>query len=204
VWPTAAQINDKKLWVVWVGSNYDNYDIYYKTSSEIIYHDVAVIDISPSSAEIYHGEKISINVTVENQGDYTENMTVNCYVNSTLIGSQEITLPSANSSTIVFWWNTSDFALGKYVLNATVNVVPGETTINTYDNILVNGVVKVKIHGDINGDGSVDSLDLIRFSEAYGSTSESLNWDKEADINRDEVVTIVDLILLSENYGKTT
>lgn len=202
MWPSAAQISDKRLWVFWVGDQYDNYDIYYKISSEILYHDVAITNVSASSIEVYQDENVSINIVVENEGDYAENVTVNCYVNSTLIGTQTATLNSTNSTTMVFSWDTSDFAFGVYTLKATVNVVSGESIINTDDNTFIGDPVKVKTPGDVNGDGAVDNLDLSRLDKAYGSKPEDSNWDSEADINRDGVVDILDLSVLGKNYGK--
>ncbi len=55
--------------------------------------------------------------------------------------------------------------------------------------------------GDINGDGTVDVIDLVLLREAYGSTPDSLGWNPETNINRDAVVNISDLFLLGKKFG---
>lgn len=101
-------------------------------SPDIGFHDIAITSITPSEAAADQGSILSINVTVANQGTYTENVSLTVYANTTSIGSQTITLSSGSSAIIVFNWNTSSFALGNYTINAYVTPVLGET--NTADN----------------------------------------------------------------------
>nr|NIQ10016.1 hypothetical protein [Gammaproteobacteria bacterium]NIR93928.1 hypothetical protein [Gammaproteobacteria bacterium]NIV93427.1 hypothetical protein [candidate division KSB1 bacterium] len=103
--PSAAQINNKTIWLMWESNKDDNFDIYYSISDEIILHDVAITDVTPSSTMAFQGGTISINVTAENQGDENETFTVDCYANTTMIGSEAVTLSSENSTVIVFSWN---------------------------------------------------------------------------------------------------
>lgn len=58
--------------------------------------------------------------------------------------------------------------------------------------------------GDINGDGSVNTLDLTILGGAYGATPTNLNWDLESDLNSDNIIDVHDLYLLGKNYSKTT
>lgn len=142
-WPSAAQISDKKLWVVYVSSRNDNYDLYY-TKTEITVHDVAVTNVEPSKTEANRGETVLISVTAENQGDYNETFTVNCYADSTLIGSQTIYLTLSNATTVlIFPWDTLSFTPGDYVLKANATTVLGENPINTDDNSLTDGTVNI-------------------------------------------------------------
>ena len=53
--PSAAQISDKKIWIMWKSNKYGNFDIYCKTSSEIILHDVAITNVTPFSTSVYQG-----------------------------------------------------------------------------------------------------------------------------------------------------
>lgn len=66
--------------------------------------------------------------------------------------------------------------------------------------------------GDVNGDGKVDSLDLLSWSNAYGSHGPnynypgepaSPNWNSNCDFNKDNKVDASDLFYLSKNYGRT-
>ncbi len=71
-----------------------------------------------------------------------------------------------------------------------------ETTSN-----LVDGNVKVKIPGDVNGDWIVDASDLFDLSNAYGSGPGDPNWNPDCDINKDNMVDASDLSDLCESYG---
>ncbi len=71
-------------------------------------HDVAVIDLTASPTKPSPGQLVSINVTVENQGDYTETFDVSVYYTlmfDPLIGTQTVTdlLPGENR-TLTFEW----------------------------------------------------------------------------------------------------
>jgi uncharacterized repeat protein (TIGR02543 family) len=62
---------------------------------------------------------------------------------------------------------------------------------------------KLPIPGDVNGDGQVDSSDLLIMTKAYGSTPGASNWNLNCDINRDNIVDAADLFILSQNYQET-
>jgi len=146
MWPSIAQISDKKLWVAFTSNRLDNYDIYYKTSDEIIIHDVAITSVTPASNVVDKGSTLPIYVGVENQGDASETFSVSCYAQSLLIGSQIITLNSASSTTLTFSWDTTTYNPGSYTIKATASVVAGENPVNTDDNTLIDGSVLVAIH----------------------------------------------------------
>ena len=55
--------------------------------------------------------------------------------------------------------------------------------------------------GDINGDGSVDYIDLAILASSYGKSSEEPGFNPLCDLNGDGVVNYVDLAILASNYG---
>ena len=57
--------------------------------------------------------------------------------------------------------------------------------------------------GDINGDGIVDTFDVVTVAIAFGSSPEDPNWNQAADLNNDDTVDIFDVVLLAQNFGKT-
>jgi hypothetical protein len=59
----------------------------------------------------------------------------------------------------------------------------------------------VTFQGDINGDGSVDVIDLLWFVDAFGSVPGDPNYSPVADLNADASVDVVDLLTLVENWG---
>lgn len=168
----------------------------------ILGHDVAVTDVAPLKTIVGQGYSMHINVTVENQGDYTETFNVTLYANTTIIETKtNITLTSGNSTTLTIPWNTTGVAKGNYMIWAYATPVPGET--DTLDNTFTAGLVYVVIPGDINNDDMVDIYDLILVASAFGSTADEATYNPNADINNDGTIDIYDLIIVASNFGET-
>jgi hypothetical protein len=104
-------------------------------------HDVAVTDASPSKTVAPQGLNVDINVTVENQGSYTENFNVTAYANETAIDTIEVSLNSYCLTTMIFTWNTTGVSLGNYTISANATVVPDETDVA--DNNCTDGIVTI-------------------------------------------------------------
>jgi len=174
-----------------------------------VYHDVAVISVTSSDTQAYVGEIVNITVVAENQGSFTETFNVTAiYENVTLgilgtIGTQEIIdLAPQQNVTLTFSWNTTDMQpCVNYTIKAEASTVPDE--IQTSDNTFIDGKVKVKIIGDINGDGVIDIVDLTIAGMAYGSFEGDPEYDPEADLNKDGHIDMRDLAVIGRNYGKT-
>jgi hypothetical protein len=172
-------------------------------------HDIAVTDVTPSKTVVGQGYSLNINVTVENQGDFTETFNVTVYANATSITTQTVTLTSGNSTTITFTWNTTGFAKGNYSMSAYATPVENETY--TADNTLVDGWVFVTIPGDVNGDKRVNILDCILIANHFGHAGGdghapgSKEWLDcvNCDINSDTRTNVLDCIVLSNNFGKS-
>ena len=140
--------------VVYVGS--DDGKVYAFGLNPI--HSVTVTNIVPSKTVVGRGYDDVVNVTVANQGGFTETFNTTFYANATSIASQNMTLPVGTSATKTFVWNTLGLAYGNYTISANVTLTLGET--NLWIGPLTYGTVKVTIPGDINGDGVVNGLDL--------------------------------------------
>jgi hypothetical protein len=104
-------------------------------------HDIAITGITTSETTVGQGHSLIINVTVANQGDYTENFNTIIHANTTSIALQPVTLTNRNSTTITFTWYTTDFACGIYTIWAEATVVPEET--DTVDNTLIDGTILI-------------------------------------------------------------
>ena len=170
-------------------------------SISVLNHDVAVVVISSSTNETYEGRLVNINVTAKNLGLAPENFTLALYANSNLIGTSEVQNLLPNETTLVETvWNTSGFAnMTSYIISAQASSVPFET--NLANNALTDGIVKVKIMGDVNGDGTVSILDLEAWDAAYGSSGGTPNWNPQADLNGNGTVDKEDGKLIIDNYG---
>lgn len=108
----------------------------------LMFHDVAVLNVTPSSTSVYIGETLDIDVEVKNQGNYTESFNVTVYYDSSTIGTLPVDrLEAGAKKTLVFHWNTGNVPEGNYTLRAEASLVPGD--INPENNSFVDGVVKV-------------------------------------------------------------
>jgi nitrous oxidase accessory protein NosD len=104
--------------------------------------DIAVTNVTSFKTVVGQGYSVSINVTVTNQGNYSETFNVTAYANTTVIDTRtDITLTSGNPTTITFTWDTTGFAKGNYTISAYAWPVPGET--DTTDNTYVDGTIQI-------------------------------------------------------------
>jgi hypothetical protein len=163
-------------------------------------HDVAPTIIIPSKSFVGQNSSMSLNITVENRGDFAETLNVTLYANGTAIGDiQNISLNSENL-TICFAWNTTGFEYGNYRISAYVWPIENET--NPTDNTLAYSSISVTIRGDVNGDFIVDIYDAITLAGAFNSVPGTPRWNTSADINGDNIVDIYDAIILAGNFNK--
>ncbi len=170
-------------------------------------HDVAVTNVKTSKdgckpmPTVADNSKVKTNVTVLNKGNFTETFNVTMYANTTAVDTQTVTsLASGAQITLFYTWNTTGWAHGNYTITAYAAPVPGET--NTTDNTYTDGVIKVVIAGDINGDGGVDIYDAIMLAGAYNSVPGAPNWNPNSDLNSDGIVDIYDAIILAGHYSQ--
>jgi hypothetical protein len=158
-------------------------------------HDVSVVDALFSKTMVGQGYNCSVNVTVSNDGDFTETFNVTVNASATTIGTQTLNdMPNGTSIILTFVWNTVDFGYGMYTITAYVRPVQSE--INT------PGWVLVTIPGDVNGDAKVTLSDLVILANAYGSKPGDIKWNPNSDINGNGKLDLPDLVLLALHYGQ--
>lgn len=100
------------------------------------YRDIAIINITAPKT-VMQGHIVRIAVTLENQGELTENFTLY----ASFCVSLDHTLAPKTSTTITYSVDTSSIPLGNYTLWAYVLPCFGDQDTN--DNIYVDGVLKV-------------------------------------------------------------
>lgn len=178
------------------------------TVNSFVIHDVAVTNVKTSKdgckpmSTVGNDSFVKVNVTVFNEGDFTETFDVTLYANSTVVGTQTVSgLAAGTQAVLTYTWDVGGLAHGDYVISAYAVPVSEET--NTTDNTYTDGVIRVVIPGDINGDGSVDIFDAILLARAHNSVPTRPNWSPNADINGDGIVDIFDAIILANHYGQT-
>ena len=169
-------------------------------------HDVAVTNVTPSKTVVGQGYSTSINVTVENQGDFTETFNVTVFYNETAItlpngkNHTTTTLTSGNSTTITFTWNTTGIAKGNYTISAYATPVSGETNLD--NNTFVDGWVVVTIKGDVDGDFDVDIYDVVKITGIYRSKRGDPQFNPNSDLDDDGEITIYDVVRCTSHYGQ--
>jgi len=170
-------------------------------------HDVAVTNITTSKdgckpmPTVPDNSFVKINVTTLNKGNFTETYNVTVYANSTVIDTEIVSLQLTGTSTILhFRWNTTGWTHGNYTISATAGPVAGE--VNTLDNTLTDGRIKVVIPGDINGDGTVDIFDAIILANAFNAVPLSPKWNPNADLKADDLIDIFDAIILANHFNQ--
>jgi len=163
-------------------------------------HDVAVISVVPNVAQQYPGRIVNITVVVKNNGNMYETFNVTAYRDSIPIGTILVTdLGIGENTTLIFNWNTSGLTpCHLWTIKAEAAVV-GDITPS--DNTLIDGTVKIKIMGDINGDGYVNAKDGVAAGAAFSSKPGDPNWNLQADLNQDGYVNAKDVVLLGRNFN---
>ncbi|MEA2090518.1 MAG: PQQ-binding-like beta-propeller repeat protein, partial [Thermoproteota archaeon] len=105
-------------------------------------HNIAIVNVVPEKTVIRQNQTMLTNVTVANEGNYTETFNVTIYADNTIIQTKTVSnLAPNNRTTLIFMWNTTGVSLGNYTIKAEATVVLGET--HDTDNVKVNGVVNV-------------------------------------------------------------
>jgi hypothetical protein len=108
-------------------------------------HDIAVLDLVPSSNMVYAGEAVNINVIVKNDGNYVESFRVNLLYNETNIIASVYVLNLQPNVTVPvnFVLDTNTLLKGFYQLGAYAEPVLGE--VDVFDNTFANGILEVRI-----------------------------------------------------------
>jgi hypothetical protein len=171
----------------------------YRERGPIETHDIAITNVISLKTVVGQGLKDSINVTVANQGNYTETFNVTLYASATVIAIQKVTLANGSSRILIFTWSTKGFAYGNYNISAYAWPVPGE--INIVNNKFTYGTVKVTIPGDVDGDQRVTILDIVKITSIYGIKLGNPRFNPNCDLDGDGKITILDVVICAAHYG---
>ena len=96
-------------------------------------HDVAVISVSSLYPQVNQGEVDPINVTVENQGDFSETVDVYAFYDGNLAApKQTIVLNPGENRTLTFNWNTTGVPLGTYTISANATIPIDDDPLDNY------------------------------------------------------------------------
>lgn len=113
-------------------------------------HNIAVTDLSANPNTVKIGQQVSINITVVNEGNFTENFNVTAYYDDTSLQTLEVTdLEPERSKTITIIWNTTGFSHGTYSLKAVASTHPEETITDDNTKIVENAVTIQKLDSQL-------------------------------------------------------
>jgi len=166
--------------------------------------DVAIVYVNvTSSNKVYPGRIVTIEVIAMNRGNMTvETFDVTLYRNSTPIETKSVTVKPWHNVTLTFYWDTTGLEPGyNFTIWAEASTVPYE--INIENNVFYDGWVKIKILGDIDGDGKVGLYDAVILLVAYGSREGSPKYNPEADLAPEwGIINLYDAVTLLSRYGQ--
>lgn len=162
-------------------------------------HNIAVRHIELSKTVVGLGRDLSFNITVTNQGNYTEVFDVEVYLFMTPIYSESVYLTGGNRTTFNFTLSTLGLTRGNYIIGAYAEPVSNETDVN--DNMLADVWVFVTIVGDVNCDRIVDIFDIVSMAVIYGVRYPDPLFRSNCDLNENGQIDIFDIVLAAGNFG---
>lgn len=153
-----------------------------------------------SSARLFVGETLQVNILWADVPPVVHNFAI--YIPGTtylqvkvsepcrqtpgcLVESTPVSLESPQSAVT---FTTSNFGRYEYYCE--------------YHPLSMHGQVQVLKSPDINGDRSVNIVDLAQVGAAFGAIPSSPNWNPNADLNFDSVINIIDLAIVAANFGR--
>jgi hypothetical protein len=169
-----------------------------------VVRDVAVISVAVSRNTTYPGGIINITVVAMNLGNLTETFNVTAYYdNFTIATQQAVDIDPNTNTTLVFSWDTTGLEpCNNYTISAEASQVPYET--NLINNIYIDGWVKIKMLGDIDGDGDIDIYDITSAAAAYETEEGDPKWLPDADVAPPYgIIDIYDIVTIASRYGQT-
>jgi parallel beta-helix repeat protein len=164
-------------------------------------HDVAVTNIAISKTVIGQGYTTNITVTLQNKGSLTQIFNVTVPANSTIIQTQPVYIRSGQFTTLKIVWNTTGWTKSAYEIYALADRVSGETDPNAADNLLIFGMIKITVPGDVDGDRDIDIYDIVTIASIYGSKLGESSFKLNADIDSDNRISIYDVVIAASRYG---
>ena len=175
------------------------------------FHNLAIREINPYKTVVGQGFPLYINVTIKNEGTFSETFNVSVYYNGIPIELPNgetymtVSLEARSLITLTFEWNTTNIAKGNYTISSEISVVTNET--DTDDNYLVDGFVIVAMVGDLTGadgwpDGKVDIRDIAMVASKFGVIYPDSEYNPNCDIIYDKKINIRDVVVVAVNFGK--
>lgn len=167
------------------------------------HHDVVLLEITLPSSHLYTGQSVNICVKVANKGKYHETFNVTLGYDDILIQIQTVSeLASNEEINLTFNWNLESVSpCTNCTIWAEASQVPSE--LNTENNKMIYGTVEVRLMGDVNGDETVNIVDIAAVATAFGAQLGSPKYESRIDLNPDGKINIIDIALAAIHFGES-
>lgn len=128
----------------------------------------------------------------------TFTVTANTAMSATITSQLFYQMSITGNYNYSFTLPTKSLRLGNYTVSVAANYK------GLWENFPATNttIFKVKLMGDVNGDGKVDIKDLVLLIKTYGSYPGRPDWNPKTDLNNDNKVDIKDLVLLIKHFGE--
>jgi hypothetical protein len=163
---------------------------------------LASSDISFSDNVPVSGETVTISAIISNIGEANaSNASVSFYdgvpADGVLIGEDVIDVNASETANASTSWNTT---AGQHAIHVVISPFNGflEKDYSNNEVYKTIDVAGVPTPGDVNGDGHVNVLDMIRIGQHWGQTG-SVGWIPE-DIKKDGVINVLDMIIIGQHW----
>ena len=213
-WDTASVVEGEyilKTFATYVPYEFDTDNNEFIDGSILILeriHDLAVTDLTLEITNFtepvtwaYQGWTVNIMVNVTNLGEFNETSTFELILDGMVLISQELELSAGESRSFEYALLTSDMLpCNNYTITAKIYPTTYEYDMENNEKIVW---LKIRMIGDVTGDGFIDISDISAAARAYGSYPGHPRWLPAADLNLDLSVDIGDVAQIARNYGNT-
>ena len=185
------------------------YTAYYEPVHGVNITNVVISHCGHTVNATYKTWIVNVTVTVHNNGTAPINCSVSVYYSNVTTNqietSKNITnLPPCNSTTLTFNWNCSNLPVGViYTVKANATCTCGVS------DEFVNGQVKIRLWGDVNGKDGVTATDLAIVKSyvtkqmlGYLTHAQALAEEPFTDLNGDCKVTATDVGITKSEVTK--
>ncbi len=112
-------------------------------SVDVVFHDIAVVYVVPSSASVEKGQNVNVTVVVTNEGTEMESFSVTAYCGDFVIGtSMTVSVAPYSKAVFSFDLDTFLFFVGNHTLKASIPHLVSEADLT--DNLYIDGTFEIR------------------------------------------------------------